>query len=361
MFFSGLALTECWSALFLTATIFFALRASRTGRATAGLVPPCRTPTDAHTVGQADRGTGENRTPAGLHLLSFHFSLPLGALAAGAACAALVYFHPEFLGLPAAFAVAALAAPGRRKWLPLWAVGTAVVVAALVPWWVRNYELLGRPVIATTRLGTTLWDGVRPGATGESDMRFELERAAETRGLNEIEYDAHYRRLARAAITQEPGRMARLAMTKAARLWSPTPNAAEAQAWYYRWASAAGWAVMMVGAALGAVFLLRRRGGTATETAPSPYALPSRERGEEEAHTLAPIPPGLQSVAPGFSAAALVLLLVPVVWVTLVHLVLVGSVRYRVPVEPLLCILAGCGYGLVGPGRYGRNRRTGER
>jgi hypothetical protein len=296
VYFSTVALTECWSALLLTATIYFAARAIRTSA-------------DIRTAGQAGRGTGEN-------------SRWWWAVAAGAACAALVYFHPEFLGLPAAFAVAALVAPGRRKWLPLWAVGTAVVVAALGPWWVRNYELLGRPVAATTRLGTTLWDGVRPGATGESDMRFEQVDDAQTRGLNEIEYDAHYRRLALGTIAEEPGRIARLALTKAGRLWSPTPNAAMGQAWYYRWAGAAGWAVMMAGAALGGAALRRRSNG---------------------------------------AAGALVLLLVPAVWVTLVHLVLVGSVRYRAPVEPLLCILAGCGYATAGLIRQGRSRRTGER
>ncbi len=310
VYFSTVALTECWSGLFLAVTIYFALRAMR---------------------------DEVNRLR--------------WALAAGAACAALGYFHPEFLGLPVAFGVVALVASGRRKWLPVWAVATAVVVAALVPWWVRNYELLGRPVMATTRLGTTMWDGVRPGATGASDMRFEQEDADQTRGLNEMEYDAHYRRLALAAMAEEPGRMVRLAMTKAGRLWSPTPNAAMGQAWYYRWASAVGWAVMMAGAAIGLSVLLRRRGKE--EATPSPYPLPSRERGEEatagQGRALS-----LRKEEP--ATAAVVVLIVPAIWVTLVHLVLVGSVRYRVPVEPMLCILGG-----VGVAWLAAKWRTGER
>jgi len=254
VYFATLALTECWSAALLLMTVLCAVRAVRRNK------------------------------------LSW-------SVGAGAACAALVTVHPEFLGLPALLLLAAVVVPGRRRWLAHWALAAAVVVVALLPWWVRNARVFGALVPATTRLGVTLYDSVRPGATGGTDMQFERERAREMQGLDELAYDAAYRRKSWDVMRSEPGRMVPLAMKKLGRLWSPVPNAWFAQAPFYRWASILGFVPMVGGALLGAVVLLRR-------------------------------------------VSALALLLVPVAWVTMVHSVLVGSVRYRVPIEPMLLVLS---------------------
>ncbi len=255
VYFATVALTECWSAALLPATVLCMVGLVRSGRLR-------------------------------------------WALAAGALCAALGYVHPEFLGLPAAMAIPAAIAPGRRRWLLAWGLGSAVVLVALAPWWVRNAKVFGDFVPATTRLGPTLYDGLRPGATGASDMRFEERLAGETAALGELRYDDYYRSKSLEAAASDPGRVVRLAGAKAARLWSPVPNAEVARAPLYRWLSTAAFVPMVAGGLLGAVVLLRRAG-------------------------------------------RLVVLLVPVAWVTMVHGVLVGSIRYRVPVEPLLFVLAG--------------------
>jgi len=257
VYFAGVALTECWSAALLLAMVLFVVRA--VVRRTAAWSP-----------------------------------------VAGAACAALVYVHPEFAGLPILLFVLALLVSDRRRWLACWGLGAAVVVLALLPWWLRNDRLFGRFVPATTRLGVTLYDGVRPGATGASDMSFEPQLADQTRGLVELEYDAWYLRRSWQAIRDAPGRAAALALVKAGRTWSPVPHAEMAQRPLYALASAAAFYVMAAGAALGLVALRRR-------------------------------------------PALLLLLLAPAVWVTMVHLALVGSIRYRAPVEPMLFVLAGAG------------------
>ena len=178
-------------------------------------------------------------------------------------------------------------------------MATVVVVAALVPWWVRDWAVFDRFVPTTTRLGVTLYDGLREGATGGTDMRFERELMSETSRLSELEYDAFYRQRSWEAVRADPGRAIRLAATKFGRLWSPVPRAAEAQSPVYRALSLAAYVPMVGGAMLGLLVLVRRRTGV------------------------------------------LALLLVPIAWVTMVHLVLVGSIRYRVPVEPLAFLLAG--------------------
>jgi len=174
-----------------------------------------------------------------------------------------------------------------------------VCVAALVPWAARNVRAVGRPVVTTTRVGATWYDGVGPGATGASDMRFEQHLRDRTDGLNETEYDAFYRRAAWAAVREDPGRVVSLAWVKVRRLWSPTPNLDEGQRALYRWAGAAAYVPMAGGGLLGLLVLVRRRAG------------------------------------------ALVLLLIPVASVTLASAAMVGSIRYRVPVEPMLFVLAG--------------------
>lgn len=256
VYFATVALTECWSATLLAATILCAVRAVR-----------------RKTVGWA--------------------------LLAGVSCAALVYVHPGFLGLPLMVLPLALAARGRRQWVLRWLVATVIVVAALVPWWARNWAVYDRFVPTTTRLGVTLYDGLREGATGGTDMRFERNLMGETSRLSELEYDAFYRRRSWEAVQADPGRAVRLAAAKFGRLWSPVPRAAEAQSSIYRALSLAAYVPMVGGAMLGLLVLVRRR------------------------------------------PRILALLLVPIAWVTMVHLVLVGSVRYRVPVEPLAFLLAG--------------------
>ena len=271
VYFATVALTECWSAAMLLAVVLCAVRAVKQQQ------------------------------------LSY-------AAGAGLAAAALVYVHPVFLGLPAVLLVPAAVAPGRLRWLGHWALATVIVAAALVPWWARNASVFGRFVPATTRLGVTLYDGVRPGATGGTDMRFEQDLAPRTADLDEAAYDRWYRRRSWDLIRSDPWRVVSLAGPKFRRLWSPVPHADVAQAPFYRWASILAFVPMVAGAMLGLVVLLRR--------------------------------PGL-----------LVLLLAPVAWVTMVHLLMVGSVRYRVPVEPMLLVVAAAAVGWVLQGQAGTDER----
>jgi hypothetical protein len=109
----------------------------------------------------------------------------------------------------------------RRSMAPLVLLlfGWSVVMA---PWAVRNQRLIGRLAIGGTWGGASLFDGVRPGATGASDMSFVAED--QFRNLGETEQDDLWKSLSYREIRQNPARVARLAVTKQARFWSAWPN-----------------------------------------------------------------------------------------------------------------------------------------
>lgn len=100
------------------------------------------------------------------------------------------------------------------------ALGLAV---AMGPWWARNARVFGRFVPTALWAGASLYDGLRPDADGSSDMRF-LD-IPEIRTLDETTQDRTLRDLALDFARGHPGRVLELAAIKAARFWSPWPNA----------------------------------------------------------------------------------------------------------------------------------------
>ena len=86
-------------------------------------------------------------------------------------------------------------------------------------------------------VGASLYDGVSPSADGSSDMRFLND--PDVVGLDEETQDAFLRRRALDFARDHPGRVARLAMVKAGRFWSPWPNAETIRSPAAAWASSA--------------------------------------------------------------------------------------------------------------------------
>lgn len=189
------------------------------------------------------------------------------------------------------------ALPTRRVALLTAASAVLLIAVALAAWSQRNREALGVRVWLSTNGGVTLFDGQGPQARGDSDQTF-LQRIPELAGLNEVERDRWLARAAAEHMRADPARVLRLAGVKFARMWSPWPNVAE-----YR-SSLAGLAGALFSVALyalAAVGLWRTR----------------RDR------------------------AFVTLLVIPIVYFTLVYCLFIGSVRYRVPLTPLLAVAAG--------------------
>ena len=102
-------------------------------------------------------------------------------------------------------------------------VGLAVTLS---PWIGRNYFVTGHFVTTTLWVGPSLYDGLHPDATGDSDMTF-FEQDQLLAKMSEYEMDREYRRRAMAFAWANPGRAIWLAVMKQCRYWSLVPNAAQ--------------------------------------------------------------------------------------------------------------------------------------
>jgi hypothetical protein len=174
-----------------------------------------------------------------------------------------------------------------------------VLIVGLLPWAYRNYRLLGEWVWSTSNAGVTLYDGFNPAARGGSDQRF-LSAMPQLRSMNEMERDRYLSHAARQWAGEHGRQLPGLTLIKIARTWSPVPLSAEFGKLLYR-AVAAVYALPLDALVIAGLFSRRLRRG------------------------------------------AKVLLLTPAVYFTVVHALSVGSLRYRVPVEPLLAVIAATG------------------
>lgn len=175
----------------------------------------------------------------------------------------------------------------------------AIFAAVMLPWGLRNKAVLGDYAWLSTNGGLTLYDGQGPQATGGSDQAF-VNLLPELKGLNEVEVDRRLRRLAIEQMQRDPLRVLELAGVKFLRTWSLTPNAAQFTSGLRDTVSAVFSGGVFVLALVGA-WRLRRQ------------------------HRL------------------LIVLLAPIAYFTLVHCIYVGSLRYRIPLMPLVEGLAAAG------------------
>jgi len=242
-----------------------------------------------------------------LHLL-------LQALTAGLATGAGILVRPGWILWPA------LATPllllfhrgpkGQRILLAgLLCLGSWLV---LLPWAIRNHRVSGLWIHTSLWSGPSLYDGLNPQATGASDMRFLDEESLYTR-FSEAEVNELYKRRALHFVLQNPQRSTELAITKSARFLSPVLNAQ-------------GLSNVALNACLLSWYLIL-------------VILTVR---------------GLFSGC--LPAVATLLLFLPFLQFLLVHMVFVGSVRYRLPVEMPLTAVAACGMVGMWQRRSGRWR-----
>jgi len=233
------------------------------------------------------------------------------ALAGGVVAGLATLTRPSWLLFTPFAAAIALLGPSHRQrnaWLGLWLViGLAV---AMTPWCVRNWRVTGRFVPTTLQVGESLYDGLNPQATGASDMRFvddfreQLRRedaknpADPHRGEGfEARLDRRMRDAAIAWAVSHPGRAAELSAIKFLRIWNVWPNEASLRNWTFRLVLTVAYLPVLVLGFWG-VWQAADRGW--------PY----------------------------------VLCLVPAVYFTALHVIFVGSIRYRQPALLVLIVPA---------------------
>ena len=222
--------------------------------------------------------------------------------------AAAVLVRPSSAGwIVALWAALWLLDRNRRRGTRRIVLNAVVMAAALLPWGLRNRALIGAPAWLSTNGGVTLFDALGPQADGSSNQAF-LHYMPHLEQLNEVQADRVLRRLAVAEIRKNPRRVLRLAWVKFLRTWSLTPHVAEYRGGPAAWAGAVYTLAVVLAALVGLWRATRTRGASST------------------------------SRAAALRLHALVWL--PVVYFTLVHCVFIGSLRYRVPLMPLLALAA---------------------
>jgi len=191
------------------------------------------------------------------------------------------------------------------KWWPLppATTGVALVLLALLPWGLRNYYLLDRWLWTASDRGVTLWDGFNDSATGASNQSRLIEDFPNLAGLSEIRRDGFLAHQAWQWINRHPAAALRLAGTKIMRTWSPWPLSSEYSVALYRLAGGIYCLPLDLLALIGLI-----RGGHAS-----------------------------------LSWQARLLLMIPALYFTLAHAVSVGSLRYRIPCEAPMAVVASAG------------------
>lgn len=178
-------------------------------------------------------------------------------------------------------------------------LGCVALVQA--PWVARNHRVFERPVLTTLQVGQSLYEGAGPGADGGPRMdRIDWSEAAGGRDLDEYEINEFFKREAINHVKSHPLLAARLAFVKLGRLWNPLPNAPEYRSPLFLTASLLSYLPVMVLALVGAAFAWREW-------------------------------------------RSWCLLVAPALYYSGLHMVFVGSVRYRTPVMPFLMVLSAWG------------------
>jgi len=235
----------------------------------------------------------------------------LAAVSAGLLCAVATLLRPTWLPVAvlAAMVIVVVGRWRRARWIEAAVLLTAFGVA-YSPWVLRNHSATGHWVITTLWVGPSLYDGLNPDATGDSDMTF-FDRENLLGQMSEYEMDQTYRRRAWAFAAANPGRALQLAVIKAGRYWSPWPNAAQFRQPVVKYGLLAATLPLYLFALIG--LWTQRRDWR------------------------------LWLVALG-----------PAVFFGAVHMLFVGSIRYRLPAELPLWILAAAGIVAVLPGCFVR-------
>ncbi len=220
------------------------------------------------------------------------------ALAAGLVGGAALMTRPVLAGFVALAGLWALIRPGRRGLVLLMFLGVLLVT---VPWLVRNALTFGEFIPLSSRGGFEFYLGNAADSNGGSgghlawgrDVKVPADRPP---GISDSQWSSLLARRAIAVYQDDPGLFLRRLPAKLWNMWRPTWAEASAR----NWVVVGGLYLLMVCLALACPLSARCRAGAG-------------------------------------------LLWGYVAYHVLVHALIYGIVRYRIPVEPVLCVLAGQG------------------
>ncbi len=224
------------------------------------------------------------------------------SLLAGVSLAVACYMKPSWLLiLPIAVVILVWSAKENRtvaiQRALLMILGFGLMLA---PWTYRNYRVTGHFVPTTLWVGPSLYDGLNPKATGDSDMTF-FDQENVLNSMSEYEMNQHYTQRALDYARQHPGHVVQLMGAKLLRYWKPWPNAPQFQSFLMLVAVSIVFVPVILFAIYGA-WISRNQ-----------YLL-------------------------------LLMTLGPILYFSSIHLFFVSSLRYRLPAEYSLYILSAVGF-----------------
>lgn len=226
------------------------------------------------------------------------------SVAAGVLSGVACLIRPShFLFLPFLLPFFVARGQGRPRALGTWAVALGACLVAMSPWIVRNYMHAGELVFTTLQTGASLYEANSPDATGGPAMD-KTTWPEEIHSMPEYERNGYLMKRAVHYMASRPGRTLHLALVKLARFWSPVPNDPGQRTMLVSAAMLATYVPAMVLGLVGVITSIRQRKSAG-------------------------------------------LLLVPILYYALLHMIFVGSVRYRVPIMPLVLVFSGLGVKVV--------------
>ncbi len=228
------------------------------------------------------------------------------ACCAGLVAATAVLMRPSWLLFtPFSIGIGLLIARDRTWQMAIGGVMLVALAVGMLPWWIYTARVTGRFVPTTLQVGASLYDGLHEGATGASDMRFVPEVTARVRAegdpndpdIFEVRVDQRMWNESVAWAKQHPGETLQLMGVKLLRMWNFWPNEPAFRGWAVRLVLLATYVPLVVLGVIGA-WRYTRHG--------FPYALAW----------------------------------LPAVYLTLLHVAFVSSIRYREPAMIALTVLA---------------------
>lgn len=179
---------------------------------------------------------------------------------------------------------------------------SAILYALLMsPWWIRNYIVLDHFVPFTTSSGKVLYLGNNPSNKyGGCDMAVDVERekfASIAKIDDEIERNNAYKQEAVKFITENPSRFLELMILKLKRFYNVVPNAEKFSKGYYKWVTLFSYGTVF------SLFLI-----------------------------------SIIAHIKYFKRLSAIYILF--LYYTILHMVFIASLRYRLPLEPFMILLS---------------------
>lgn len=237
---------------------------------------------------------------------------------------ASVTVRPGAVALPTILAVVAAMNRLTLPRLPAGLTAAALTFLLLLPWAWRNHLVLNEWIFTSSNAGLTAYDGFNPAADGSSDQAAFVPHMPELGEMTETQRNHYLLTLASEYRQENPARVVWLSVQKLLRTWSPIPL------------SEANRSTATVAAGLAFAALLW------------PLVLVGwfhkRRTGEMDDDIL--------------TGGRKFYLLSPAIYLTLTAVASVGSLRYRLPADPMLAVVASAGVGVLLSRKHAANPST---